>query len=85
VVICGIEAHVCVLQTVLDLISLGYRVFVAVDAVGSRNETDATIARERMSLAGAVMTTVESVLFEWCEVAGGDQFKQLSRMIKENS
>ena len=79
----GIEAHVCVLQTVLDLLSAGFRVFVAVDAVGSRHETDCRVALTRMESAGATLTTCESALFEWCADSSAAEFKQLSQLIKE--
>ena len=83
IVVAGIEAHVCVLQTVLDLLSMGYQVFVPADAVSSRKEFDWKIALERMANSGAVITTSESVLFEWCEVAGTPEFKQISQLVKE--
>lgn len=83
VVVCGIEAHVCVLQTTLDLLAHGFRVFVAADAVGSRKELDREIALQRMSASGAVITTTESILFEWCERAGTPEFKEISRLVKD--
>ena len=82
VVVAGIEAHVCVLQTVLDLLSQGFRVFVAADAVGSRKTVDRDFALQRMASSGAVITTVESVLFEWCEQAGTAEFKEISRLVR---
>jgi nicotinamidase-related amidase len=81
VVVAGIEAHVCVLQTVFDLLGAGYDVYVPADAVTSRLELDWRIALERMSAGGAVICTTEGVLFEWCEVAGTDEFKQISRLV----
>ena len=83
ILVCGIEAHVCVQQTVLDLLSDGWRVFVAVDAVGSRFETDYRVAMRRMESAGATLTTVEAALFEWCEKAGTSEFKQISQLARE--
>ena len=83
VVVAGIEAHVCVLQTVLDLLAVGFRVYVPADAVASRKKLDWKIALERMGSQGAVVTTTESVLFECCEVAGTPEFKTISRLIKE--
>ena len=82
VVVAGIESHVCVLQTVLDLLSQGFRVFVAADAVGSRKPLDRDIALQRMASSGAVITTTESVLFEWCERAGTPEFKEISRLVR---
>lgn len=81
--ICGIETHVCVQQTVLDLLADGWRVYVAVDAVGSRFHVDHQTALRRMESSGATLTTTEAALFEWCEVAGTPQFKQISRLARE--
>jgi nicotinamidase-related amidase len=83
IVIAGIEAHVCVLQTALDLLAYGYRVYIAADAVGSRQRLDRQIALQRMADTGAVITTTESILFEWCETAAADEFKEISRLVKE--
>ena len=82
-VLCGIETHVCILQTALDLLACGYRVYVAADAVTSRNQLDWEIGLQRLSDSGVVITTTESVLFEWCEKAGSDQFKALSKIVTE--
>ena len=82
IVVCGIEAHVCVLQTVLDLIAQGFQVFVPADAVASRRELDWKFALDRMAASGAVICTLESVLYEWCEVAGTPEFKQISQLVK---
>jgi nicotinamidase-related amidase len=81
--VCGIEAHVCVQQSVLDLLADGWRVYVAVDAVGSRFEGDYRTALARMDSAGAVLTTTEAALFEWCDAAGTPEFKQISRLVRE--
>ncbi len=83
VLVCGVEAHVCVQQTVLDLLSNGWRVYVAADAIGSRRETDYRMALSRMDAAGATVTTTEAALFEWCRVAGTPEFKQISQLTKE--
>ncbi len=83
VVVAGMEAHVCVLQTVLDLLAGGYRVYVPADAVASRSKIDWKTALDRMSASGATVTTVESVLFEWCERAGTPQFKEIQKLIIE--
>ncbi len=84
IVVAGIEAHVCVLQTVLDLLSAGYRVYVVVDAVGSRSALDAEIALRRLESQGATLTTTESILFEWCETAAAPEFKALSQLVRES-
>ncbi len=83
ILLTGIEAHVCVQQTVLDLLADGWQVYVAVDAVGSRRELDYRTALERMHSAGAVLTSTEAALFEWCRVAGTPEFKQISRLVRE--
>jgi nicotinamidase-related amidase len=83
ILVCGIEAHVCVQQTVLDLLADGWRVYVAADAVGSRFETDYRIALGRMDSAGATLATTEAALFEWCAIAGTPEFKQISQLARE--
>ncbi len=83
VVVAGIEAHVCVQQTVFDLLARGYAVYVPGDAISSRKEWDWAFAVQRMRDAGAVITSSEAVLFEWCEVAGTEEFKQISRLVRE--
>ncbi len=83
VLVCGVEAHVCVQQTVLDLLANGWRVYVAADAVGSRREVDCRTALARIDSAGATLTTTEAALFEWCRIAGTPEFKQISRLAKE--
>jgi isochorismate hydrolase len=83
VVVAGIEAHVCVLQTAFDLMAAGFQVYVPADAVGSRHELDWKIALDRLAGGGAVITTTEAVLFEWCEAAGTDEFKQISRLVTD--
>jgi nicotinamidase-related amidase len=83
ILICGIEAHVCVAQTTFDLLADGWRVYVAVDAVGSRFEIDRRTALGRMDSAGATLTTVEAAMFEWCDAAGTPEFKEISRLARE--
>ena len=85
VVVVGIEAHICVLQTTLDLIAAGLRVFVVADGVGSRNVADRDTALKRIRDCGGVVCTAESVAFEWCEVAGTDQFKSISRLVRDRT
>jgi nicotinamidase-related amidase len=80
-IVCGIEAHVCVSQTVHDLLADGVEVHVPADAVGSRHTTDYERGLERMERAGAIVTTVEAVLFELLERAGTPEFKALQRLI----
>ncbi len=82
VIIAGIEAHVCVLQTVIDLKLLGFLPIVVTDAVSSRNHYDYDVALRRMEYEGAILTTVESILFELCREAGTEVFKTISRLVK---
>jgi nicotinamidase-related amidase len=82
IIICGIEAHVCVLQTCLDLIAGGRRPVVVEDCVSSRKPNDKHIAIERMRQEGARITTMESLLFELVRVAGSDTFKSISGIVK---
>lgn len=83
ILLAGIEAHVCIQQTALDLLAEGYRVYLAVDAIGARHEIDYTTALRRLESAGATLTTTEAALFEWCEVAGTPEFKQISALVRE--
>src|SRR6202035_3704574 len=80
-IVCGIEAHVCVSQTVHDLLDRGIEVHVPADAVGSRHQLDYERGLDRLERAGAVVSTVESILFELLERAGTPEFKQVQRLI----
>lgn len=79
VILMGIEAHVCVLQTALELKKDGFDVFVVVDAIGSRSILDKDIALRRMASEGVHLVTSEMVFFEWIRVAGTESFKTLSK------
>lgn len=81
-VVCGIEAHVCVLQTVLDFQSLGWNVAVPVDAVSSRFENDYQVAIKRMEASGVSLVSTEMLLFEWCETSLRPEFKEVSEIVK---
>ena len=81
-VICGIEAHVCVLQSALGFVGGGLEVFVVADAVASRKAESVEIARARMGAAGVAVVTTEMAVFEWLHVAGTPEFKDLSKLIK---
>jgi nicotinamidase-related amidase len=78
----GIETHVCVQQTALDLLDAGYEVQVIADAVSSRTAENKHIGLEKMRDAGVVITSTETALFELIKVAEGPQFKQISRLVK---
>lgn len=81
-VVAGIETHVCVNQTVLDLLARGYEVHVAADAVSSRAPANREAGLRKMTAHGAEGSTAETVLFEMLEVAGGDEFKQISKLVR---
>ncbi|QXM06591.1 hydrolase [Crassaminicella indica] len=82
IIIAGIESHICVLQTVIDLIDNGYTPVVIEDCISSRKENDKKIAIERMKKEGAIISTYESILFELCRYAGNDTFKTISKLVK---
>ena len=82
IVVAGMEAHVCVLQTVLSLLGLGFQTYVVGDAVASRCEESRQIALTRMMSAGAHVVTTEMVIFEWLERADSDDFRALLPLVK---
>ena len=82
VLVAGIETHICVYQTTADLIDMGYEVQIVTDAVSSRVAENKQVGLQKMSTAGALMTSVETALFELLGVAGGDVFKEIVRIVK---
>jgi nicotinamidase-related amidase len=84
VLVVGIETHVCVMQTALDLVADGWQVYVAVDAVGARRDVDHETALRRMESAGVMLTSTEAAMFEWCQIAGTPEFKKISALAKES-
>jgi nicotinamidase-related amidase len=83
VVLAGIESHVCVQATALDLLGLGFTVYVPVDAVGSRFAIDHDMALRRLERAGAVLTTSETCVFEWVGGADAPRFKEVSKLVQD--
>ncbi|REJ98629.1 MAG: isochorismatase family protein [Planctomycetota bacterium] len=83
ILVAGIEAHVCVQQTVHDLLADGLAAYVAVDAVGARFSIDLEVALRRMDSAGAILTTTEAAMFELCETAENPAFKPISKLVQE--
>ena len=83
VILCGVEAHVCVQQSAFDLLGAGKEVHIVVDAIGSRFAENRDIALRRFEFSGIVLTSTESLLFEWCRSAEHPQFKMFSRLAKE--
>jgi len=82
-VLTGIESHVCVLNTALDLLAADLRVYLAVDALGSRYAIDHETALRRLEKAGAILTTVETALFEWTGGSQHPRFKLVSALVQE--
>ena len=82
VVVCGVEAHVCVNQTVCDLAAAGRQVHVVADAVASRTAADREAGLEKMWRSGALRSSVEMAAFEWLQAAGGDDFKAIQELVK---
>ena len=81
-VVAGVEGHVCVLQTVLDLLTEGYGVAAVADAIASRRPDNRSFALDRMARHGTEIVSTEMVLFEWLEKAGTDEFRELSALIR---
>jgi nicotinamidase-related amidase len=81
-VLCGIEAHVCVLQSALGLVADGWSVAVVEDAVSSRRPADRDAGLRRLAAAGVVVATTEMVIFEWLGRAGTDAFRDLLKLVK---
>ncbi len=82
-VLAGLETHVCVLNTALDLLALDFRVYLPVDAIGARYRLDHEVALRRLEQAGAVLTTAEGCVFEWVGGSGHPRFKDISRLVQE--
>jgi nicotinamidase-related amidase len=83
VVLAGIESHVCVLHTALDLLAHDFRVYLAVDAIGARYLLDHETAISRLQQAGPILTTTEGCLFEWMGGADHPRFKDVSKLVQE--
>jgi len=82
IVVCGIEAHVCVYQTVRDLLALGYNVHLVTDAISSRTEENWRLGMRKCEALGAKLTSAEMLLFELLQKSGTDQFKAISKLVK---
>lgn len=82
VIICGIESHVCVLQTAIDLKEAGYMPIVVMDCISSRKLDNVDLAAERFRYEGIMMTSYESILFELTRSAGAPEFKAISKLVK---
>jgi len=82
IVVAGVEAHVCVLQTVLGLLEAGHRVALAADAVGSRDPADKALAIDRARQHGAEVVTSEMILFEWLRDSRHPRFREVQKLLK---
>lgn len=82
ILLAGIEAHICVYQTAIDLMDMGYRVEIVLDAVSSRTEANKNVGIEKMIAEGSSFTTVEMALFELLKVGKGDAFKEILKIVK---
>lgn len=82
VIVCGMEAHVCVFQTVRDLVAMGYEVHLCADAVSSRQEVHRASGIELCREAGAVITNAETVIFDLLHVAGTEEFRRVAPLVK---
>ena len=82
IVVCGMEAHVCVMQTVLELCESNYDVHVVADAIGSRSDHNRDLAIDRMSKAGVTIVSHEMVAFEWLERGDAPEFKDILKLLK---
>ena len=80
-IVCGIETHICIQQTVLDCLQKGFEVILVSDAMSSRNRVDHEIALQRMIQKGAILTTTESIIFELCKTADRKEFKEIRNII----
>lgn len=84
VVLCGIETHICMLQSALDLVAEGFDTFIAVDAVGARHPEDHSVALQRLANEGVSMATTEGILFEWCQSADSGVFKGIRELVMQD-
>lgn len=82
VILCGVEAHVCVHQTAMDLLDNDYRVYIAADAVSSRNSFNRDVALRRAESEGGHLTSTEMALFELTSEAGTDEFRSIAKLVK---
>ncbi len=80
-IVCGLETHICIQQTVLDCLQKGLEVTLISDAMGSRNKEDHEIALKRMIQGGAILTSTESIIFELCKTADRKEFKEIKNII----
>ena len=84
IIICGIESHICILQTSVELLGKGLNVLIPRDAIGSRNEIDNDTAFLRLILSGAIASTTESLICELCKTSSRKEFREVSKILKNS-
>ena len=84
IIICGIESHICVLQTSIELLAKGFNILIPKDAIGSRNEIDNDTAFLRLILSGAIASTTESLICELCKTSSRKEFRDISKILKKS-
>ena len=84
IIVCGIESHICVLQTSIELLGKGFNILIPRDAIGSRNEMDNDTAFLRLILSGAIASTTESLICELCKTASRKEFREVSKILKKS-
>ena len=84
IIVCGIESHICVLQTSIELLAEGFNILIPRDAIGSRSEVDNDTALLRLILSGAVASTTESIICGLCKTSNRKEFKEISKILKNS-
>ena len=84
IIVCGIESHICILQTSIDLLKKGFNILIPRDAIGSRNKIDNDTAFLRLILSGAVASTTESLICELCKTSSRKEFREISKILKNS-
>ncbi len=84
IIVCGIESHICVLQTSIELLEKGFNILIPRDAIGSRNEIDNETAFLRLILSGAAASTTESIICELCKTSTRKEFREISKILKNS-
>ena len=84
IIVCGIESHICILQTSIELLEQGFNILIPRDAIGSRNDIDNDTAFLRLILSGAVASTTESIICELCKTSNRKEFREVSKILKNS-
>ncbi len=84
IIVCGIESHICILQTTIDLLQKGLNILIPRDAIGSRNAIDNDTAFLRLTFSGAVASTTESLICELCKTSNRKEFREVSKILKNS-